>query len=250
MTTRVCHSKTIVRAGTPSPPRRRRRLRARHPRPRHDPRLCAAGAPAAAREAGRASPSGTRPKGRIRAFDGDRSLGIITSGVAFHARARGRAGGRVPQARHDLSAAARPHPRLRRQRRALRRASKKATPTWWMPFAPRASPVEGKPEMYRFGELNVARVRRILAGDVYARARAARRQAARAVRRLPASQVFDRAARPGLHRGRRYRLLLARRAAAVSGHGHAACAWARRIGVGLGHAPRAARRPRRGGWSA
>jgi indolepyruvate ferredoxin oxidoreductase alpha subunit len=38
----------------------------------------------------------------------------------------------------------------------------------WLADAIRAAgiPVEGKPEMYRFGELNVGRVKRILAGDV------------------------------------------------------------------------------------
>ena len=53
VTTRVCHSKTVVRPrghdGPPKPPQ----LRARHPRPRDDPGLCPAGPPAAAAEAGR-----------------------------------------------------------------------------------------------------------------------------------------------------------------------------------------------------
>jgi hypothetical protein len=50
--------------------------------------------------------------------------------------------------------------------------------------------VESKPEMFRFGELNVDRVRRILAHDTFARAGAAARQAAGIVRRLLAPRRF------------------------------------------------------------
>ena len=69
--------------------------------------------------------------------------------------------------------------------------------------------VEGKPEMYRFGELNVARVRRIIAGDTSAEAAGGARQAADFVPGLPAPQRFRPAEEARLHRGGRHRLLLA-----------------------------------------
>ena len=120
------------------------------------------------------------------------------------------------------------------ERRALRRRSRRATRTWSTPSAPPASRSRRKPEMYRFGELNVARVRRILAGDTSPEAAPPPRQAAAALPGLPAPHRLRGAAQARLHRGRRHRLLHAGRAAAVRGHGHAACAWAPRIGVGLG----------------
>ena len=52
--------------------------------------------------------------------------------------------------------------------------------------------VEGKPESFRFGELNSARVRRILDGDSYAGAEARSRQAACLLPRLSASQRLSR----------------------------------------------------------
>ena len=56
--------------------------------------------------------------------------------------------------------------------------------------------VEGKPEMYRFGELNVARVRRIVAARSLARGEAGSRQASRAVPRMPAPHRIYRAQEP------------------------------------------------------
>jgi len=50
--------------------------------------------------------------------------------------------------------------------------------------------VESKAEMYRFGELDVPRVRRILAGDVTSRVGGPRRQAARVVPGMPVSHVY------------------------------------------------------------
>ena len=62
MTTRVCHSKTVVRPGEP---RRRSRpaaaFRPRHSRPRDDSGQRPAGAPAAAAEARRNRRAGTKP---------------------------------------------------------------------------------------------------------------------------------------------------------------------------------------------
>ena len=61
--------------------------------------------------------------------------------------------------------------------------------------------VEGKPEAYRFGELNVDRVKRILAGDDFAGAGSATGKAAAIVPGLPAPFRLQCPAQPGLHRG-------------------------------------------------
>ena len=67
MTTRVCHSKTVVRRGTRRDrPAARAALRARLRLPRHDSRLCPPGARAAARECWPRSPNGTKQRGRTR----------------------------------------------------------------------------------------------------------------------------------------------------------------------------------------
>ena len=86
--------------------------------------------------------------------------------------------------------------------------------------------VEGKPEMYRYGELNVNRVKRIMAGDTSRRAGAAARQAAAALHRLPVSHGVRGAQEARLHRGRRHRLLHAGRAARRLRRWTPACAWA------------------------
>ena len=88
--------------------------------------------------------------------------------------------------------------------------------------------------MYRFGELNVDRVRRILAGDLSPEPPPPRASRPQLCEGCPHRTVFAGAAQAGLHRRRRHRLLHAGRAAAVRGDGHAASAWAPRIGVGLG----------------
>jgi indolepyruvate ferredoxin oxidoreductase, alpha subunit len=81
--------------------------------------------------------------------------------------------------------------------------------------------VESKPESFRFGELNVDRVRRILAATP-PRSRRGRRQAAGIMRWLSASHVvFTVLKQPRLHRRRRHRLLHPRRpAAAIRSDGH------------------------------
>ena len=101
--------------------------------------------------------------------------------------------------------------------------------------------VEGKPEMYRFGELNVARVRRIVAGDTSPEAGRGARQAADLVPGLPAPHRFRRAEEARLHRGGRHRLLFAGGAAAVGGDGLAGL-HGRQHRHGPGAPPRPARR--------
>ena len=63
MTTRVCHSKSVVRpARSPAAAGAAAQLRARHPRPRDDPGLRPPRPPPAAAEAGRDRAPGTRPR--------------------------------------------------------------------------------------------------------------------------------------------------------------------------------------------
>jgi indolepyruvate ferredoxin oxidoreductase, alpha subunit len=164
LTTRVCHAKTIVRPG---------------PEPAAPP------APAYSRHADLRVmiPAYARPAHvRLRAkmakiaewneaagpnieFDGDRSLGIIASGIsAVHAReaapdaAMLKLGMTYPLPLEAIAAFV----------SSVRRCVVIEEGDPWLVDAIRAAgiPVEGKPEMYRFGELNVNRVRRILNGDV------------------------------------------------------------------------------------
>ena len=189
MTTRVCHSKTVVRRdGKLLPQPRAPREFVRDVRSR-------VMIPAYAR------PAHHRLREKLRADGGlERSRrsqpGSRRLGVAGHhhlrnflsACARSRARSQRAEAGHDLSAAAGADAQIRRRRRALPGRSKRATRTWWRPRARPAFAVEGKPEMFRFGELNVDpraphRGRRHLAG-----AEAGSRQAAGVVPRMPASQ--------------------------------------------------------------
>jgi indolepyruvate ferredoxin oxidoreductase alpha subunit len=96
---------------------------------------------------------------------GDPSLGIITSGISFmHAREA------APEASVLKLGLTYPLPieKVRRFAQSVRRCIVIEEGDPWLVDALRAAgiAVEGKPEMYRFGELNVERVRRILAGDV------------------------------------------------------------------------------------
>jgi indolepyruvate ferredoxin oxidoreductase alpha subunit len=102
-------------------------------------------------------------------MEGDRSLGIISSGVAaVHAReaapdaAMFKIGMTYPLPLEAAAAFA----------RSVERCVVIEEGDPWLVEALRASgiPVEGKPEMYRFGELNVGRVRRILNRDESAEA--------------------------------------------------------------------------------
>jgi indolepyruvate ferredoxin oxidoreductase, alpha subunit len=164
MTTRVCHSKTVVRPHAPA---------------------TAAPAPAFHRDVkGRVMiPSNARPahrrlrmklseiaawneaSGHNRRFDGDPALGIISSGVAFmHAREA------APGAALLKLGMTYPAP-IETIRSFARQVSRCMVIEEGDPYLAEAIQaagiaVESKPEMYRFGELNVGRIRRILAGDV------------------------------------------------------------------------------------
>ncbi len=165
LTTRVCHAKTVVRprpelapAVQPASYTRHIDLRVMIPsnaRPAHR-RLRAKLAKIA---------QWNEASGPNREIDGGRKLGIISSGIAsVHAReaapdaAMLKIGMTYPLPLEAIAAFA----------RSVERCVVIEEGDPWLAEAIRAAgtPVEAKPEMYRFGELNVARVRRILAGDV------------------------------------------------------------------------------------
>jgi indolepyruvate ferredoxin oxidoreductase alpha subunit len=165
MTTRVCHSKTIVEPrpelATPPPAAeftRRAGLRVMIPanaRPAHR-RLVAKLAKIA---------EWNETSGPNRQTEGDCGLGIITSGVAaVHAREA------APHAAMLKIGMTYPLPleAIRAFVRTVDRCVVVEEGDPWMAEAIRAAgaAVADKPEMYRQGELNVERVRRILAGDV------------------------------------------------------------------------------------
>jgi indolepyruvate ferredoxin oxidoreductase alpha subunit len=96
--------------------------------------------------------------------DGDRKLGVITSGIA-HAHVREAAPGASVLKLgvvHPLPVEA-----IRAFAASVERCVvvEEGDPFFHEAIRAAGIPVEGKPEMYRFGELNVDRVRRILAGD-------------------------------------------------------------------------------------
>jgi indolepyruvate ferredoxin oxidoreductase alpha subunit len=164
MTTRVCHSKTVVRpAGSlpaPSQPAvftrdvRGRVMIPAHARPAHR-RL---------REKLARILEWNEAAGPNRETAGDRSLGIITSGISFmHAREA------APDASLLKLGMTYPLP-LDAIRRFVAGVSRCVVIEEGDPYlveALRAAglSVEGKAEQHRFGELNVDRVRRILAAD-------------------------------------------------------------------------------------
>jgi indolepyruvate ferredoxin oxidoreductase, alpha subunit len=164
ITTRVCHSKTIVRprapATPPSAPTFERDIPGRvmipaHARPAHH-RL---------RQKLAEIERWNESSELNRVTAGDPSLGIITSGISFmHAREA------APEASVLKLGLTYPLPieKIRRFAQSVRRCIVIEEGDPWLVEAVRAAgiAVEGKPEMYRFGELNVGRVRRILAGDV------------------------------------------------------------------------------------
>jgi indolepyruvate ferredoxin oxidoreductase alpha subunit len=164
MTTRVCHSKTVVRRGTlPIPPPRAAHFEHDFPsrvmipayaKPAHR-RLRKTLAEIAAwnDEAG--------PNELIK---GSNSLGIITSGIAFqHVREA------APEANVLKLGMTYPLPleRMRAFAASVKRCIVIEEGDPYLVEAARTAgiAVEAKEEMYRFGELNSARVRRILNGD-------------------------------------------------------------------------------------
>jgi indolepyruvate ferredoxin oxidoreductase alpha subunit len=166
MTTRVCHAKTVLRRGrAPSipPPRPadfRRDIPGRvmvpaYARPAHK-RLRAALAQIAAWNE-------TADVNRI--VEGSPALGIVTSGISYqHVREA------APEVRVLKLGMTYPLPLglIRRFVSTVERAMVIEEGDPYLAEAVRAAgiPVEGKAEMFRLGELNVSRVRRILAGDV------------------------------------------------------------------------------------
>lgn len=164
MTTRVCHSKTVVTPGEArNPPEEPRFVRDRekyvmipayarraHKRLREKLRLLAAVS---------ASPQ------FVREDPGTGDLGIITSGISYmHVREA------APEAAVLKLGMTHPLPLesirefAARCRRCL--VIEEGDPYLVEQIRTAGIWVEGKPEMYRFGELDVARVRRIVAGDV------------------------------------------------------------------------------------
>jgi indolepyruvate ferredoxin oxidoreductase alpha subunit len=164
MVTRVCHSKSIVASrGLPQPPV--------PPHFEHDSRARVM-IPAYARPAHRrlrakleeiAAWNETSDLNRL--VPGDPSLGIITSSAAYlHAREA------APGASFLKLGLTYPLPyeKIRAFAAAVKRCLVIEEGDPYLVESIRAAgiAVEGKPGMYRFGELNVTRVRRILAGDI------------------------------------------------------------------------------------
>ncbi len=163
MTTRLCHSKTVVRpvefAPPPESPHFERDVKGRvmipaYARPAHR-RL---------REKLSEIQAWNETSDLVEEIEGDASLGIITSGISFvHGREA------APEARFLKLTMTHPLPleRIRRFAEDVERCVVIEEGDPYLVDACRAAgiEVEGKPEMYRFGELNVARVRRILARD-------------------------------------------------------------------------------------
>jgi len=164
LTTRVCHSKTVVRpagASAPldSPATFVRDIRGRvmipaYARPAHR-RL---------REKLERILEWNEAEGPNRIINGDHSLGIITSGISFmHTREA------APEAAVLKLGMTYPLP-LEAIRSFVKSVSRSVVIEEGDPYlleAVRAAGLkaEGKPEEYRFGELNVDRVRRLLASD-------------------------------------------------------------------------------------
>ncbi len=173
MTTRVCHSKSIVRPGqdaaaAPSKPHFEHDINGRvmipaNARPAHR-RLRAKLAEIAAwgeREAWEAG-SGRGPLNRVEA--GNRALGIVASGVSYLHAAEA-----APGASFLRIGLVNPLPveRIRAFAAGVARTLvvEEGDPVIADALRAAGIAVESKPEMYRFGELDVTRVRRILAGD-------------------------------------------------------------------------------------
>ncbi|QGU33853.1 thiamine pyrophosphate-dependent enzyme [Thermochromatium tepidum] len=163
LTTRVCHSKTQVNPRpalqTRPEPHFARDLPARvmipaYARPAHR-RLRQKLAEIAA---------WNESEGPIEIHEGDPRLGIIATGIsAMHAREA------APAAMHLSFGLTYPLPieRLRAFAERVERlvVIEEGDPVLVESLRAAGIPAEGKPEMYRFGELNVERVRRILAQD-------------------------------------------------------------------------------------
>jgi len=163
MTTRVCHSATVVQTRDQLPPPAPTFVRdvpgrvmiPAYARPAHH-RLRAKLAAIAAWNEG---------EGPNQIVDGKGDLGIITSGIAYqHVREA------APRARVLKIGLSHPLPieAMRRFAVGVDRCLvvEEGDPYLYEAARTAGLAVEQKPDMYRFGELNVSRVGRILAGDV------------------------------------------------------------------------------------
>jgi indolepyruvate ferredoxin oxidoreductase alpha subunit len=164
MTTRVCHSATVLR--TPG-----------HPVPSAPAIAFVRDIPSRVMIPAYARPAHRRLRAKLdqieawndesgpnQVIEGDERLGIITSGVAFqHVREA------VPEARVLKLGLTYPFPvqTARRFARSVERCLviEEGDPFLYEAASSHRIPVEHKPAMYRFGELDVERVRRIVAKD-------------------------------------------------------------------------------------
>ncbi len=165
LTTRVCHSKTVVRPAGDLPASNAPATFARDVKGR-------VMIPAYARPAHRRLRDKlarilewNEAEGPNRETDGNRSLGIITSGISFmHAREA------APEAALLKLGMTYPVPteRIRRFVGSVSRCMvmEEGDPCLLEAIRTAGMKVEGKPEQFRFGELTVDRVKRILAGDI------------------------------------------------------------------------------------
>ncbi len=163
LTTRICHARTIVIARGPvagvAEPRFERKIPARvmipaYAKPAHHRLRTKLAEIAAWNEA----------EGPIRMDAGDSGLGIVATGIsAVHAREA------APEASHLTVGMTYPLPieRIRTFAAGVERlvVVEEGDPVLLDDLRAAGIDAEGKPEMYRLGELDVARVRRILAGD-------------------------------------------------------------------------------------
>jgi len=163
MTMRVCHSKSVVRPDGNTPP---------PPAPRFERDI-----PARVMIPVYARPAHRRLRDKLvgiaawnescalnRAVPGDRALGIVTSGIAYvHVREA------APEASVLKLGLTHPLPieSVRRFAEGVERCVviEEGDPYLVEQLRAAGIRVEAKPEIYRFGEFDVARVRRILAGD-------------------------------------------------------------------------------------
>ncbi|MFA5043601.1 MAG: thiamine pyrophosphate-dependent enzyme [Kiritimatiellia bacterium] len=163
LTTRVCHSKSIILRGSPPHPAAapffQRDIKGRVMIPAN-----AGGGHRKLRAKLNAIAAWNENSGLNIRIPGDPSLGIVASGIAYmHAREA------APRAGFLKIGMAYPLPveTIRSFVNQAKRAVVIEEGDPWLVEAIRAAgiSVEGKAEMYRFGELNVDRVRRILARD-------------------------------------------------------------------------------------
>ncbi|MGC9454223.1 MAG: thiamine pyrophosphate-dependent enzyme [Phycisphaerae bacterium] len=164
MTTRICHSRTVVirhAAGQADgqSPSYHRDIKNRVMIPAY-----ARGAHVRLREKLAKIAEWNEQSGLNRIIEGEKSLGIIADGVAYaHALEA------APEASFLKISMVHPLPieTIRRFAESVKRCVviEEGDPYLLERIRAEGVAVEGKAEMYRFGELNVSRVRRILAGD-------------------------------------------------------------------------------------